>query len=208
MTPKAADQKNPNPRRTTLTTPGWRSCRSCRSSWAEGLLKRVSDEQMQRQGNKLTLVNVGQNTTLCNGDVTKQLVQLLVVPDGELKMPGDDTGLLVVTGGVAGQLENFGSEVLEDSGQVDRGTGTDTLSVVALAEQTMDTTDRERKTGLRGPTMRKSAKNAPGPKDVDVHRARREDHQLGKDSRLRVLGTAGLAAGLAASSHFVGLKLG
>ena len=93
-------------------------------------------------------MNVGQDTTLGDGDVTQQLVQLLIVADGELQMPGDDTGLLVVTGGVASQLENLGSEVLEDGGQVDGGTGTDTLSVVALAEQTVDTTDRERETGL------------------------------------------------------------
>ena len=63
-------------------------------------------------------------------------------------MAGDDTGLLVVTGSVASQLENLSSEVLEDGGQVDGGTGTDTLGVVALAEQTMDTADGERQTSL------------------------------------------------------------
>lgn len=67
-------------------------------------------------------MNVGEDTTLGDGDVTKQLVQLLVISDGELKVTGDDTGLLVVTGGVASQLENLGSEVLKDSGQVDGGT--------------------------------------------------------------------------------------
>ena len=30
---------------------------------------------------------------------------------------------------------------LEDSGEVDRGTGTDTLGVVTLLEETVDTTD-------------------------------------------------------------------
>jgi hypothetical protein len=54
-----------------------------------------------------TLVDVGENTTLGDGDVAKELVQLLIVADGELEMTGDDTGLLVVTGGVAGQLKNF-----------------------------------------------------------------------------------------------------
>jgi hypothetical protein len=93
-------------------------------------------------------VNVGQNTTLCDGDVSQQLVQLLIVSDGELKMTGDDTGLLVVTSGVASQLEDFGSEVLEDSGQVDGSTGTDTLSVVALSQKTVDTTNGESKTRL------------------------------------------------------------
>lgn len=41
-------------------------------------------------------------------------------------MTGDDTGLLVVTGGVSGQLEDFSSEVLEDGSEVDRSTGTNT----------------------------------------------------------------------------------
>ena len=93
-------------------------------------------------------MNVGQDTTLGDGDVTQQLVQLLIVADGELQMPGDDTGLLVVTGGVASQLENLSSEVLENGGEVDGSTGTDTLSVVALAEQTVDTADGEGQASL------------------------------------------------------------
>lgn len=93
-------------------------------------------------------MDVWQNTTLGDGDVSQQLVQLLIVSDGELEVTGDDTGLLVVTSGVASQLEDFGSEVLEDSGEVDGSTGTDTLSVVALAEKTVDTTNGERETGL------------------------------------------------------------
>ncbi len=37
-------------------------------------------------------------------------------------MTGNDTGLLVVTSGVSSKLEDFSSQVLEDGGQVDRGT--------------------------------------------------------------------------------------
>ena len=70
-------------------------------------------------------------------------------------MPGNDTGLLVVTGGVASQLENLGSEVLKDGGEVDGSTGTDTLSVVALAEQTVDTADGERQTSLGRTAIKK-----------------------------------------------------
>jgi hypothetical protein len=95
-----------------------------------------------------TLVDVGQNTTLGDGDVSEKLVQLLVVADGELQVTGDDTGLLVVTSGVTSQLEDFGSQVLEDSSEVDGSTGTDTLSVVALAKKTVDTTDGECETGF------------------------------------------------------------
>ena len=69
-----------------------------------------------------------------NCDMAKEFVQFLIVPDGELKMTGDDAGLLVVTGGIAGKFENFGGEVLKDGGEVDWGTGTDTLSIVALPQ--------------------------------------------------------------------------
>ena len=39
-------------------------------------------------------MNVGENTTLGDGDVTEELVQLLIVADGELKVTGNDTCLL------------------------------------------------------------------------------------------------------------------
>lgn len=94
-------------------------------------------------------MNVGEDTPLGDGNVAKQLVQLLIVPDGELEVSGDDAGLLVVAGSVASQFEDFSGKILQHSRQVDRGTGTDTLSVVTLAQETMDTTDRERETGLR-----------------------------------------------------------
>lgn len=67
-------------------------------------------------------MNVGENTTLGDGDVSEELVQLLVVADGELQVTGDDTGLLVVTSGVTSQLEDFGSQVLEDGSEVDGST--------------------------------------------------------------------------------------
>ena len=67
---------------------------------------------------ELTLVNVGQDTTLGDGDVAEELVQFLVVADGELKVTRDDAGLLVVTGGVASQLENLSSQVLENGSEV------------------------------------------------------------------------------------------
>lgn len=70
----------------------------------------------------LTLVNVGEDTTLGDGDVTEQLVQLLVVTDGELQVTRDDTRLLVVTSGVTSQLEDLSSQVLKDGSEVDRGT--------------------------------------------------------------------------------------
>lgn len=79
-----------------------------------------------------TLVNVGEDTALRDGDVTEKLVQLLVVPDGELEVAGNDAGLLVVASGVAGQLEDLGRQVLKDRREVDGRTSTNALGVVAL----------------------------------------------------------------------------
>ena len=44
---------------------------------------------------------------------------LFVIPDGKLQVTGDDTLLLVVARGVASELKNLGSKVLEDSREVD-----------------------------------------------------------------------------------------
>jgi len=63
-------------------------------------------------------MDVGQNTTLCNCDMSEKLVQFLIIADGKLEMAGDDTGLLVVTGSVSGQLKDLGCEVLEYSCEV------------------------------------------------------------------------------------------
>jgi hypothetical protein len=73
-----------------------------------------------KQLRKLTLMNVWQNTTLSDSDVSKKFVQFLVVPDGELEMARNDAGLLVVTGSVAGQFEDFGCEILENGCEVNR----------------------------------------------------------------------------------------
>jgi hypothetical protein len=67
-------------------------------------------------------VNVGQDTTLRNGDMSEKLVQFLIVADGELEMTGDDTSLLVVSGGVASQLEDFSRKIFENGSEVDRST--------------------------------------------------------------------------------------
>ena len=90
-------------------------------------------------------------------------------------MPGHNTLLLVVTRCVARKLENLGSKVLKDRCEVDCGTrpksapdlfgvaivgvlltwctSTDTLSVIALLQETVDTTDGELETRLRGPRL-------------------------------------------------------
>ena len=54
-------------------------------------------------------------------------------------MPGNDPSLLVVPGGIPCQLQNLGSEVLHHSSQVDGGSGTDSLGIVAFSEESMET---------------------------------------------------------------------
>ena len=98
-------------------------------------------------------LDVWQYTTLSDGDTRQKLVQLLVVTDGELKVAGDDPGLLVVTSSVAGQLEDLSGEVLHDGGHVDGGTGSDTLGIVTLPQETVDTSNGELKSSTAGPGL-------------------------------------------------------
>ena len=98
-------------------------------------------------------LDVGEDTALGDGDSGQQLVQLLVVTDGQLEVAGDDPGLLVVTGSVASQLEDLSRQVLHDSGHVDGGTSSHTLGVVSLAEETVDTSHGELESSTAGPGL-------------------------------------------------------
>lgn len=51
----------------------------------------------------------------------QRLDSLFIITNGKLQMTGDDTLLLVITGGIACQLQDLGCEVLQDSGEVDYG---------------------------------------------------------------------------------------
>ena len=95
-------------------------------------------------------MDVWQDTTAGDGDGGQELAELLVVPDGELDVPWDDPGLLVVPGGVSGQLQDLGGEVLHDGGQVDWGTGSDPGGVLASLQIPSDPTDGELKASLGG----------------------------------------------------------
>ena len=54
-----------------------------------------------------------------------------------------DTRLLVIARGIPSKLKNLRSQVLEDSSEIDRSTSTNTLCVVALLQQTVNTPDWE-----------------------------------------------------------------
>ena len=56
-------------------------------------------------------------------------------------MTGDNTLLLVVARCVTRKLENLSCKVFEDGSEVDWGTGTDSLGVVSLLQQSVDSTN-------------------------------------------------------------------
>merc|ERR1712167_433003 len=95
-------------------------------------------------------VDVGEDTTGGDGGVGEKLVQFLVVADSELDVTGNDSGLLVVLGGVACELEDLSGEVLKDGSEVHGGTGTNALSEAASLEEAGDSADGELKTSLAG----------------------------------------------------------
>jgi hypothetical protein len=126
--------------------------------------------------------------------MSKKLVQLLVVSDSELEMARNDTCLLVIAGCVASKLENLSSQVLENRSEVDGGTGTDALGIIALAEETMDTTDRESEASLGRATVKALVDN--------INKAIYRANFWRRNLRLRVLAARRLATGFAAASHF------
>merc|ERR1712018_727652 len=81
-------------------------------------------------------LDVGEDTSLSDGDSSQELVQFFIVTDGQLQVTGDDPGLLVVTGSIACQFKNLSGQVFHNGSQVDGGTGTNTFSIVALAQKT------------------------------------------------------------------------
>ena len=87
-------------------------------------------------------------TPLRDGDASKQFVQLFVVADSKLKVTGNDSSLLVVTGSVARQLKDLSAQILKHRSQVDWSTSANTLSIVAFAKKTVDTSHRELKSCL------------------------------------------------------------
>jgi hypothetical protein len=95
-------------------------------------------------------VNVGENTTGRNGDAAKELVQLLVVLDSKSDVARHDTTLLVITGGIASELEDFGAKVFQDGGEIHRGSGSHASGVLSITEVTANTTNGELQASLGG----------------------------------------------------------
>ena len=93
-------------------------------------------------------MDVGENTSGSDSGRVQQSVELLIVADGELNVAGHNSGLLVVLGGVSGELENLSSEVFEDGGEVHGGTSTDALSVATSLQEAGNSADWELESSL------------------------------------------------------------
>ena len=91
--------------------------------------------------------DVGENSSFGNGGVPQELVQLFVVSDGQEDVSWDDSGLLVVLGGVSGKFENFSSKVFKDGCEVDGSSGSDSFGVVSMSEKSSNSSDGELKSG-------------------------------------------------------------
>ncbi|EGV96659.1 hypothetical protein I79_005256 [Cricetulus griseus] len=106
-------------------------------------------------------LDVGQDAALRDGHPAQQLVEFLVVADGQLQVARDDARLLVVAGRVASQLQDLGRQVLQHGRQVHRGAGAHPLRVVALAEQAVHTAHGELQAGPGGAGRGRGARRAP-----------------------------------------------
>jgi hypothetical protein len=115
-----------------------------------GLLSRGHGGRLGRLAllGKKNGVDVGENTTLGDGHTAQQLVELLVVADGQLDVAGHDTGLLVVPSGVASELKDFSSQVLKHGGEVHGGTSSDAGSEAAALEESANAANGKLQTSL------------------------------------------------------------
>ncbi|TEA24519.1 hypothetical protein DBR06_SOUSAS30410006, partial [Sousa chinensis] len=91
----------------------------------------------------------------------QQLVELLVVADGQLQVARDDARLLVVAGRVTRQLQDLGRQVLQHRRQVHRRAGPDPLGVVALTEQAVHSAHGKLEPGPRRASLSLGASLAP-----------------------------------------------
>ena len=95
-------------------------------------------------------VDVGEDSSVGDGDVSEELVQLFVVADGELDVTRSHPGALVVLGGVTSELEKLGGEVLKYRGHVDRSSRADTLGETSLTKVSSHAANGELEPGTGG----------------------------------------------------------
>ena len=93
-------------------------------------------------------VDVWKNTSRCNGYTSEKLVQFFIILDSKSDVSWYDTALLVVTCCVTCKFQDFSTEVLKYSCEVNWSSSSDTGSVLSLTKVTSDTTYWELKSCL------------------------------------------------------------
>ena len=65
-------------------------------------------------------MNVGEDSSLGDDNLTEQSVEFLVISDSELQVSGNDSGLLVVSSSVSSEFEDLSREVPNHESQYSR----------------------------------------------------------------------------------------
>ena len=88
-------------------------------------------------------MDLGEHSTLRKGRGAQDLVQLIVVADGQLEMARCNGLLLLLFGGIPSEFDDLTGEILEDGGHEDTGTPTNLGGVATLPEHTVAATHWE-----------------------------------------------------------------
>ena len=88
-------------------------------------------------------MDIRAHTACGDGDPGQQLVQLLIIPHGELNMVGNNARLSFVFCSESCKLEHFCGKVFHDGSHVDWGSGADAVGIPALFQEPVDATHRE-----------------------------------------------------------------
>ena len=90
----------------------------------------------------------GSDATVGNHGRAHQLVELLVIADGELQVSGRDGLLLVLIGALSRQIKDLHREVLQGCGHEDTTSDADLLGVASFPEHSAAATNWEDETSL------------------------------------------------------------
>ena len=103
---------------------------------------------------KQNSLNVWQNTSLCDRDASKELVQLFVIAYGKLKMTRNNSRFLVIASCIACQFQDFGGQVLQNSGKINWSASANPLCVVSFAKKAMNSANWKLQARTRRATLR------------------------------------------------------
>lgn len=70
----------------------------------------------------------------------------IFVPDSELDVARNNSGLLLVTSGVTGQLQDFSSQILQHGSHIDSSTDTNAVGILSFLQVASSSRNRELQT--------------------------------------------------------------